>query len=235
MRVRGGNWVLLLAAIAAGSLCVPTAGAAASPDKLLASFLAKARAQRSVHYVTVSDFGNSTVTQVGDAQINEGTQLITIKDGQRVGGVAVIVTRAGAYVRGDTFALLSYERFKPAAAAKYAGKWILIPPTDPAYKDNAAGVTLASFIGTLNLRAPFSAVANTRTFGVPLMGVRGFAPAATGLSYTGILYANDTTALPYEELVSGGVHATIKLTRWNEALTIVAPTGATPIYLTGLE
>jgi hypothetical protein len=208
-----------------------------SPSGLLETSLVSAGRESSVHYLSVGAGGNIKETQVGDAGVRVGIQHITIHKGTKSGQVTIIVSTGGAYVRGDAFALVSYMGFKTAGAAKYAGKWILVPPSNPDYAPFAAGVTLPSVIRELRLGAPLSAVSATKIDGVPVVGVHGKLLAVTAHSVAGTLYTEATGAkLPVEEVAQQGTTKTsFTLSKWGEQLHIAAPRGATAISATGLQ
>src|SRR5260370_298663 len=168
-RVRGG---LLLVTLAAGVISA-AAIASTSPAGLLASIMAAARAEQSVHYVSSGNYGPAEITFVGDAGVSQGIQRITFREGAQTGHVTLLVSANTAYVRGDAFTLVNYMRFMPGAAAKYAGRWILIPHTAAGYPTDAAGVRLSSTMAELKVAGHPSTVARTQIDGQRLFGVRG--------------------------------------------------------------
>jgi hypothetical protein len=72
--------------LGAAFLAAASAPASTSPSQLLASALAAARAQTSVHYVTTQTSRGRAVRIVGDAARDRGIQRITYRNGARVGG-----------------------------------------------------------------------------------------------------------------------------------------------------
>jgi hypothetical protein len=122
------------------AVLVPTAAslAAGSPSSLLAAILAAARAQRTVHYVSIARLATIRVVQVADVGATDGIQRIKYTKAGRTGGVTVIVSAHRAYVRGDAFVLVNYMGFKALASARYANRWVSIPPGDRDYAAVAA-------------------------------------------------------------------------------------------------
>jgi hypothetical protein len=137
--------------VAAVLVCVISAVslAAWSPFALLARIIAAARAQHSVHYVSTAQLGTTHVVQVADVAAAKGIQRISYTKSGTTGHVTVIVSAHRAYVRGDAFALVNYMGFNPAASAKYANDWVLIPRSDRDYSNVVGDVTLPSAIDSL--------------------------------------------------------------------------------------
>jgi hypothetical protein len=227
---------VLLFAVAL-AISIPAAALAApSPTKLVASILAAARAERSVHYVNAISIGAVRIRVVCDAGVAQGIQQITFHKGARTGHVTVIVSADTAYIRGDAFTLVNYMAFNAAPAAKYAGTWVLVPRTDRDYSTVSAGVRLPSVIAQLNL-VPLSRLSNTTIDGERVVGVKGkrSTPAAKDAAVT--LYARAVgTPRPVQEVTSqGSARATVTFSKWNEPLHVAAPAKAVPIAKTGLE
>lgn len=226
----------LLCVVALACSLPPTAFASVSPSKLLASIVAAARTQRSVHYVSAISVGAVRIRVVCDAGATRGIQHITFSKGGRTGHVTVIVSANTAYVRGDTFALVNFMGFKAVPAAKYAGAWVLIPHVDRDYTTVAAGVRLSSAIDELTL-TPQARVSDANVNGQRVVGVQGTrsTPAAQAAAVT--LYARAAgSPLPVREVTTqGGARATVNFSNWNEPINVAAPAKAVPISRTGLE
>jgi hypothetical protein len=220
------------------ALPMPAAvSASVSPAALLASIVAAARTERSVHYVNVGSLGPVHVGIVGDAGVAQGIQRITYRKGTKSGHVTVIGSSNSVYFRGDAFTLVNYMGFKAIPAAKYAGAWVLIPHTDMDYSTVAAGVTLSSAIAQLKVSKPLSSVPGTTIKGYRVLGVRGKVPFTTGVTATATLYARASgKRLPVKEVVSQpNARLTVTLDRWGETVHVTPPQKAVPISTTGLE
>jgi hypothetical protein len=204
---------------------------------VLASILAAARAQRSVHYVSATSIGVVRIHMVGDAGRTTGIQQITFRKGTQMGHITVIVSANTAYVRGDAFTLVNFMGFKAAAAVKNEDVWVRIPPTDVHYASVAAGVTLYSAIAELEL-TPLARVTATKIDGQQVIGVKGTTTSATGQTAQATLYGRAAgPPLPVRDVVSQGssARATVTFSKWNEPIHVAAPTGAVPIAKSGLE
>jgi hypothetical protein len=216
---------------AAALVCVPSAvSASGTPTQLLASILAAARAQHSVHYVSSASLGNSHVSQVGDAGATQGIQRITFRTAGKTGRVTVMFVASSAYLRGDAFTLVDYLGFKAGTAAAYAGRWILVPHSDRAYSTIAAGVTFTSAIGELKLSAPLTRLPDTTIGGLRVIAVRGKSSTAPG-SVAATLYARAAgPPLPVREVATAGTtRAVVTFSRWNEPVRLSVPASAVPI------
>lgn len=231
------RWQLRLATSVIVACAISAAPvAAASPSSLLASILAAARAQRSVHYVSTARIGAIRVDQVGDVGATAGIQRITYSKAGTTGQVTVVVSARTAYFRGDAFVLVNYMGFKPAAAAKYANAWILVPHTDRDFAPVAGDVTLPSVIAGLKGPGKPRAAPGTTIDGRRVVGVQWHLRAG-GRSVVARLYARATgRPLPIEERATrGGSLVRATFSRWNEPIHVTAPNPAVPISTTGLE
>ncbi len=192
--------------------------------------MAAARAEQSVHYVSSGNYGPAEITFVGDAGVSQGIQRITFREGAQTGHVTVLVSANTAYVRGDAFTLVNYMRFMPGAAAKYAGRWILIPHTAAGYPTVAAGVRLSSTMAELKVSGHLSTVASTKIDGQRVFGVRG-TRTASGRTTVETLYARAAgSPLPVREIATQGtMRFIVTLDGWNEPIRLATPKGAVPI------
>ncbi len=206
----------------------------------MAAVVKAAGSRQSVHYVSTGDYGGLQVTQVADVGVRSGIQRITVKDGASSGSVTVIVSGGNAYVRGsDVFVLVAYMGFDPAAAPKYAGRWVSIPPDDLDYSTVSAAVTLPSTIQEIALSKPVAQSSTTTKDGRQVNAFRGKTPKTLGQQFDATLYASAKGApLPVQEVVhQGAVENTLIFSKWNEpvASDAAVPAGSIPISRTGLE
>jgi hypothetical protein len=216
--------------LAAASAVAVSAFAAVSPVQLFSSALAAAHAQRSVHYVMTQTSPGRTVTIVGDAAIDRGTQRITYRKGVHAGHVTVVVAANTAYVRGDAFTLTNYMGFPAAAAAAYAGRWLSLAHTAPDFKTVAAAVRLGSAIDQLKMPQPFTSTGAANVQGIPVAGIESQFSRG-GQRITETLYVRATgSPLPVEQNARGAtIQMKITLSDWNEPVEVSAPTHAVPI------
>jgi hypothetical protein len=201
--------------------------AALTPAQLVSSSLKAAHAQHSVHYVGTASAPSIGSTTVGDAAADRGVQYVTYRAGGHTGHVTVRVVANTAYIKGDAFALTSYVGFSAAQAAKYAGKWVLIPHTSSAFKSVAAAVRLGSNIDELQLSPPFTKLGTSTMQGQRVIGIRG-RETQNGITATATLYVRAAGApLPVSEVATEGtIHASVVFSKWNERVTVSAPSGA---------
>jgi hypothetical protein len=223
----------LLAGAAAALACLLPVAATASdtPSKALASIVAAASAQASVHYTSTTDFGAEQVSFVGDAGLVDGSQTITYTKSGKTGHVTVIVSGGAAYIRGDAFTLKNYIGFAAAPATDYAGKWVRFPKTDKGYATLAAGVTLPSVVSELGLGGRLTSVPTTTIGAQQVFGVRGTDAPAKGVATVNTVYARAVgTRLPVEEVAThGSIKLTMSFSNWNETIAIPAPNGSVAI------
>jgi hypothetical protein len=220
---------IVAGAAAALSLGVGVASAGVSPDRLVASALAHARAQRSVHYVAAQTLPAVAVTIVGDAAADRGAQHITYRKAGRAGHVTVLVVADTAYVRGDEFTLANYMGIPPASAAAWSGKWLSLSSSAPDYKSVEEAVRLGSTIDELRMPSPLRLAATVTRGGRRLVGVEStFSRGGRAVRET--LYIDEARSLPVEQVGrSGTTTARTTLSRWNEPVPVVPPAAAIPI------
>jgi uncharacterized OsmC-like protein len=215
--------------LAAVSLVLAAGSAAATrtPATLLAASLAAGKAQGSVHYVARAKFGSEGVTITGDAAVDRGRQQITFTKSGQTGHATVLVVNNTAYIKGDAFTLTNYMQIP----GTLANRWLSVAHTTKGFKTVAEAVRLASTLDELKMTAPLQFVAGRSIGGVRTVGIRGNEPAGS-LTATATLYVNaGKTPLPVVQVSteSNGASDTVTFSRWKERVTVVAPTGATPL------
>jgi hypothetical protein len=225
LSLRSGRWSL--AALLGGAVAVVAPAAASlSPDRLLSSAMANARAQRSVHYVTTGSSGTVGVRMVCDAARDRGIQRITFHKAGETGHATVLVVADTAYVRADRFALANYFGFSASAAARDAGRWLKIPSRSPSYPTISEAVRLNSLIGELALSKPVRRLSQSTVAGQRVIGLRSSSVSA-GHRVTRTLYVRASgLRLPVAESTQGGGQSGVVLSRWNEPVHVSAPRGA---------
>jgi hypothetical protein len=226
-----GRFGALLLAVAVLAAAASVALAAQSPRQLRASIFTAARAQHSVHYVTLI-IESFRARIVGDVSADRGIQRITFGFGPMTGHLTVRVVGRTAYLRGDAFTLHMYLEFSPSQASRYQGRWISIPHASKGYSTIAAAVTLRSFLSELypkgkRMVAVSGTVNGTKVVGVQVAGLKA------GLHVVSTLYAQaHGTPLPVQEheiALGRGYESWETIGRWNEAVDVRAPAHAVPI------
>jgi hypothetical protein len=218
--------VVLAAAAAAAGLAL----AAQSPKQLRTAIFAAAGKQHSVHYVEHGAAQNLRQTMVSDVAKTRGIQSISFTLGGKNGQFTVIVVKRVAYLRADTYALDSYLGFTAAQAARYHGRWISVPPASKKYNALAASVTLPSFLHDIYPSAPLALV-TTAVGGQRLTGVRGTNVEPGGVHFVETVFPDSKDrplAVADIDARQGFIDA-LKISRWNEAVHVAAPSNAVPI------
>jgi len=194
-----------------------------SPAALHAAIIAAARAKQSVHYVSASNDGTSQITIKADAGRSEGIQQVAFRKGGKTGHATVIVAGKTAYLRGDSFTLVSFIGLPSPGAAKYANVWIRIPSTSSAYAPIAAAVTLGSALDEIGPQNKTTAI-RTTVDGQKLIGVRGTYTRQKKV-YTDTIFARAANPpLPTEETVVGPKFQAVNaFSKWNEKISISIP------------
>ena len=193
--------------------------------------LRAASARHSVHYVSTSSASGHAIRMVSDVGRGRGIQRITFTSNGHSGPATVLVAGRMAYVRGNAFTLQGFFGFTQAQAARYAGKWISVPSSNPAYSDLTADATFASFLADL-LPKKHLTLAGTMIAGRKAVGVRGTVRQG-GLTLVETVYAPARgTRLPIEAKAAPVGHpgtSLSRMSRWNEPVHVAAPARAVPI------
>jgi hypothetical protein len=207
-------------------VCVlaPTAGAAGSPSERLASIAKTARAQHSVHYVSVQKEGTTSLTIVADVGPTAGIQRITYRRGGKSGHLTVIVARRTAYMRGDPFVLRQFLGFPAAAATKFAGTWLRARHTSQAYGPIAEDATFASALDDHDPAGTLSNVKRTKIEGQAAVGVRA-TTRVQGQKVVRTIWvaATGKPLLVGQFTTAPGVAVSITYSDWNKPVHVSAP------------
>jgi len=203
-----------------------TAAASTTPADVYRTAIQSAAAKNSVHYVVRSNVGGNAQLMVCDAALGRGVQRITFTKGGTTGHVTVLLVANTAYVRGDAFTLAQYLGLTSAQASQFAGRWFFLKPPNGAYRAVSRDVSLQSFVVDLLMPAPYTTAPTTIIGGHAVTGVRSRVKNA-GRSATITLYIGAGSPLPVaqvEQAPTGKVTTT--LSRWNERVSVTAPSGA---------
>jgi hypothetical protein len=186
--------------------------------------------QTSAHVVFVAQSGSSSTTEkiVADVGANGGSE--TLFEGKA--DLAIRVTPAVAYVRGNSAGLTTLFGLTASQAKRLGTKWESWTPSTKEYSNLKADVTMSSVLSLLP-KAKGTKVSTRVTNGTKL-NVLKWTTAATKsvptLSNTLTIVAVGT-GLPSEETetAAGGVKIQTQISRWGESITVLAPPVASTI------
>jgi hypothetical protein len=226
-----GRVAVLGLVVVAAAIAATLALAARSPKQWRAAMLAAASARHSVHYVNTSSASGHAIRMVADVGRGRGIQQVTFSSHGHSGPATILIAGRSAYIKGNAFTMRKFFGFTQAQAGRYAGKWISIPSTSPAYSAIAADATFASFLSDL-LPAKNLALVRTAIAGRKSVGVRGTA-RQSGINLVETVYAPARgTSLPFEEKAVPADHSgtsLARMSRWDEPVHVTAPANAVPI------
>lgn len=173
----------------------------------------------------------SDLTEVADVGRFDGTQSVAgTRVGQRVSATIVLVGET-AYVRGNANGLRDLVGLKAPAAAKEAGKWLLVPASDQQLFGNlAGGLTVSSAVQQLDLVGALKLLPETTLGARAVLGVET-ATVATGTPGTQVLYMRaDGRPLPVEEVQRfQSVEDSISFGHWGEPPQAKVPPAPVPL------
>jgi hypothetical protein len=243
MGVVGCAMISALGIPALVSSAAQASGTSESGTSLLRASEAAIDHEHSVHVVSFQSGtnvsakanANATVTIVTDAGISEGVQRVTYAQGRTSGHETVEVIGGDAYFSGDSFTLENFNGFSASAAARYAGTWLEVTPADSAFANLTSAVTMSTIPAQIVLPKPQLFNGESTVAGVRVKGLRAVVPVPSGKE-TGVLYVrSEGNPLPVEltlALVNGG-HGSNVFSRWNESVTVTAPSSSIPFSSTG--
>lgn len=231
MRVRALLALALCATLSAcGSSTAPTPSGP-TPQQRMASILANARAQRSVHYSTQANFG---FTVTADVARDRGSARFTEQNGKSVSLLDVRLVGNVAYIRGNDGGLEHIALLNGPSDARFAGRWIAIPSGNPHFRPVTEGLTLASLVrsiapqtrGKLIYRPSAIQPALSHQFG----GTKVIEIGRSTQTQGQIIDVRPSGNLPLAAAYSGtGIKTWWLMTRWNEPVSVTAPRNALPI------
>jgi hypothetical protein len=214
-----------------------------SGESLLQASEAATYREHSVHVVSFQSGINvaakanvkATVTIVTDAGTSEGIQRVTYEQGGTSGHETVEVIGGEAYLNGDSFTLENFNGFSADAAARYAGTWLEVTPSDGAFTDLTSAVTMSTIPAQIVLPKPQLLKGESTVVGIRVKGLRAVVSVPSGKE-TGVLYVrSEENPLPVEltsALVKGGRGSDV-FSKWNETVTVTAPSSSIPFPSTG--
>jgi len=195
-----------------------------SPKAVLASIVAAALAQNSVHWTESfpgAGIGYPPVRWSSDVTTDSGMQRVAISGG---GTVRARLVNQVVYVRGNPMGL-EYELnlWNSQRAKQYAGRWISIPKGDQLYAQTADGLTVASIVHDATPEGTLKVVRNashwTRLLVVSRISRASLSEGATGAS------------VPVDFTLTPGLLGSPSgnFGRWNEPVHVQPPATSTPI------
>ena len=225
--------VLALAVCVALSGCGSSSPASAplSSEGVLASVVAAARAQTSVHW-TSTNYGEfaGIWTETADVGKNSGSER---EVSSVFGTVRIRFAQGTVYVRGSVRQLREMAGLSRAEARRYAGRWISIPRGDHWYGAIADGLTLASIIHDVTTcdlgEGTRLTIVRKKPQGQRLVGLRWANPKGPGQECR-LSASGSRRPLPVSSRFFGpGRGSSLHLSKWNEPVHVEAPTSSTPI------
>jgi len=220
----------VLAPALAGASVVATSTPAQST---LATTLAAAKKQSSVHFVATTTVGPRSVTLNGDASSSEAQQVVTIHDGSSVGHLTARLVPTGLYFNGDAKGLETYLRVPTASAPKYAGRWIVISNSASSFSQIVSSMTIGAAVDQISLTGPLSestALANGRH----VIVLTGRTTALSSNAKTGPAELNVAAGSHLPVSFSGRGPGTTKavaaitFSHWGEPVHLATPSSAIP-------
>ena len=157
-RIGGPALIAILAAgCSASSSPTPSdsvGGSGSSAATLYQKAVSDAQAARGLRYsVLLSSTAGVTIHLSGDVGRASGLETETIKQAGKSSSVTVELIGNVLYATGSAAGLASIPLgvTNVAAAAKFAGRWIAVPPTTPGFAALTSALTLASVLGVVKL------------------------------------------------------------------------------------
>ena len=163
--------------------------------------------------------------------------LATFEQGGTAGHETVEVIGGEAYFSGDSFTLENFNAFSVAAAARYAGTWLRVSPSESAFASLTSAVTMSTIPNQIVLPKPELLEGKSIVSGIQVKGIRGVVSTHSGKE-TGVLYVRSPgTPLPVKLTSSGlkGGHGSDVFSKWNEAVTVTAPSFSVPFSRSGCD
>jgi len=206
-----------------------------SPKSLLATSLAAARSQKSVHFEADSTLGTQSIDITADVAATKSRETIVVTSGGQSGHVSARMVHRAVYFKGDTTGLEGYLGMASTLAPKYAGTWIRFSPSDPTYKAISKAMSMASAVGQISVKAPVADGGSSTINGKAVTSITGTTTALGSKGPAALYLPAQGTVLPLRYTASGTekssgktgkkVKATgqVDFTSWGETFTVTAP------------
>jgi hypothetical protein len=214
----------------AASLCLmgntPAGATTPSPYVQMKSVIADANAELSVRATTTATMSGMRIVQVTDAGRSAGRQTITLSNSGKSNTAVAELIAGTLYVKGDGTILTTYLGLTQATANELAGQWFRIPKSSDYYAQVAAGLTISTGMAEVTMTNSVKNSSAVTLDGVKVDVLQGMSVAsAQQPSFKETLYVS-TAKRPLPVAVTQSVQGsvgTIRFSRWNEKIRLVAP------------
>jgi hypothetical protein len=214
----------------------PTSNAAGSSaisaGVLYRQALAATRAAVGFHYVSVPTGSPVSQRTAGDAGVNSGDQLITLRSSYGSERFTLVLVSGVVYFQGNLPALEDQLGVAAVNAAAVAGKWVAVSSADGPYSVIQPGITIADQ-ATCIVLVPTSASRITTGGGRTATRILGTVPAQLPCTEAGTGHLDVATdshlPIAYVETTPGGAGAvsyTTTFSGWGAAPVATAPAGS---------
>ena len=216
---------VLTATALLGAVSVPS-GASTAAYAQMKSVIADANAEQSVRVTSSATESGLHIATLTDAGRTSGRQVVTLTSAGKSDSLVNELVGGTLYVKGDNAILVTYMGLSQATANQLAGQWFIVPTGSTEYTAIAQGLTVSTGMAEVTMTASVASLPATTLAGVKDNVLKGktaksaINPATNETFY----FSTATKPLPVEVIQSfSGATGTIKLSRWNEPIKIVAP------------
>jgi hypothetical protein len=187
-----------------------------SAAQLYSQALATARQRKWVHTVTRDVSGDGVFVATQDAGPDSGRQHVELGDAVE----QVLRVSGKTYIKGNTAAIQILPGFPKGTPAKLAGKWFLVPRTDPNYADVASGIALGDALDELGLKTTWKKGATSVRNGQKVVAL-----SATTKNERDTLYVSALGAVLPVAMTATAMGTTFetRFSNWGDAVALSAP------------
>ncbi len=227
--------IVIVGLLGAGGAAVLTgsSGNSASAATLVSEALHSASGAGSFHYVSVSNSAGTKQSTLGDAGVDNGTQVITTGR-QRF---TVLVVGTSCYFKGNAVAMEDELDMSVSISTAHSEQWISLAPSDEPYTAVYAAVTASSALAdNVAFKAQHN-LGDETVRGRAVIGVSGAMKSLPSLGEnnvkgTATLYVTQSTPhfpVAYDERgsISGQkFNSTMTFSQWREHVVANTPSGS---------
>ena len=223
--------------LGAAAIAAPAGAATATmtPKAQVASSLATANQQQSVHYDATSKAGNQSIVLSADAGTTTGQQIVVVKKGKTTGHRVARYVNSGVYFKGDVYGLEAYLGMPASLAPSYSGKWIVFTSADSDYAQIARALTISAAVSQVSMTGPFTSGPSSTVAGKAATAVQGYTATLSSKGKKGpaTVYIDTAKNLPIKFTGAGTesgkkTSGLVSYSKWNEPISLATPTGAIP-------
>lgn len=233
--MRLSAFAVIVAAALVAPFVVAAGPAGASPtsaqaEHLLASSISAANSQGAVTWTDVQTNAQQSVLEIGQAGRSDGTEVVAEQsDGLSLHMVLALVGPK-IYVLANPPALEQLMGLRPAAARREAGNWFWVPSSDRyLYAILAAGLTVPTAIGAVDLVGVLSLISGGRVLGQDVTALRQVQPQGLVTSVSTVYVKAKGVPLPVEAVEgSAGQDNVDVFSFWGQQPVVAVPSGAVP-------